>query len=155
MNNRHEERVSRRIEEFMQACRSLGLKNTHQRIEVFRELAESDLHPGAEEIYRQVRRRVPTISLDTVYRTLRMLEEKGLIARVGPKSERARFDPVTETHHHYICEKCGVILDFTDAGLLAYTPPGVVGTFGSVSTVHVEVCGICRDCQKKRPKSAG
>lgn len=60
-------KIDNKMAHFEQVCRRAGVKLTHQRMEVFREVAESGEHPDADTIYRGVRRRVPTVSLDTVY----------------------------------------------------------------------------------------
>jgi Fur family peroxide stress response transcriptional regulator len=73
--------VDRRVQRFLEECRRSGLRITHQRTEVFRELARSAAHPDAETLYLWVRRRVPTISRDTVYRTLVALEARGLVRK--------------------------------------------------------------------------
>ena len=81
--------LQRRIEGFTALCRAEGLKVTHQRTEIYRELARTDEHPDALAIYRRVRRRIPSISFDTVYRALRLLENKGVIRRVGTPADSA------------------------------------------------------------------
>jgi len=64
-----------------------------------------------------VRRRITAISLDTVYRTLRLFEGKRLLSRVSCSGDRARFDANTDRHHHFICTKCGGVRDFySEAG---------------------------------------
>ncbi|MEA3546759.1 MAG: Fur family transcriptional regulator, partial [Thermodesulfobacteriota bacterium] len=97
---------------FEQACRAAGLKLTHQRLEIFRELAISTDHPSAETLYKRLKKRLPTISLDTIYRTLSTLEEKKLIKRVQTLENQARFEAQMTQHHHLICDKCKQIIDF-------------------------------------------
>ena len=75
--------VERRIEQFKAAARNSGVKLTHQRIEIFREIASSVEHPDAEAVFRGVQPRMPTVSLDTVYRTLWMLHDLGMISVVA------------------------------------------------------------------------
>ncbi len=104
--------VARRLERFRATAREAGIKLTHQRLEVFRELASTEDHPDAETVFHGVRERVPTVSLDTVYRTLWLLEDLGLIVTLGPRRERARFDANLDSHHHFICENCGLVRDF-------------------------------------------
>ena len=62
--------IEQRMERFEEVCRNSGMKLTHQRMEIFREVAQTGDHPDAEKVYQGVRKRMPTISLDTVYRTL-------------------------------------------------------------------------------------
>ena len=144
-----EEQVQKRLTEFADACRRHGIKATHQRMEILRELAGTEEHPDAETVYKSVRRRVPAISLDTVYRTLKLFEEKGVIVRMGAMKERARFDANTSRHHHFVCTQCGLVRDFHDAALDNLKPPGEVAEMGCVDSVYVELRGLCRSCRKQ------
>lgn len=138
--------VEHRVRLFGDACRRQGLKATHQRLEILRELAATAEHPDAETIFKRVRRRLPSISLDTVYRTLRMLEEKQVISRVPSMKDRARFDANMDRHHHFVCTVCGRIRDFYSAALDGFVPPPAVGALGTVVSVHVELRGRCPAC---------
>jgi Fur family peroxide stress response transcriptional regulator len=129
------------------------MKVTHQRMEVFRELASTDEHPDAETIYQAVCRRVPSISRDTVYRTLGMLEAEGLIRKVSPLVEKARYDVNTERHHHFICTVCGLVRDFYSEDLDALPIPPAVRTFGEIESAQVEVRGLCSACAQRRGKT--
>ena len=149
----HSPKTERRVAEFIDECRRQGDKATHQRTEILRELAATQEHPDAETVYARVRQRIPTISLDTVYRTLRMLEDKGVIARVGSMRDRTRFDANTDKHHHFVCAQCGMIGDFYSDVLDRFPVPREVAEMGSVDGIHVEFRGRCRKCQpgaKKR-----
>ena len=141
--------VGRRLEQFKAACRKAGVKLTHQRLEIFREIAASTEHPDAEAVFRGVRARIPTVSLDTVYRTLWLLDGLGLITTLGPRRESVRFDPNLGHHHHYVCVQCGMAKDFDSADLNALTIPASVKKFGSVMATHVEVRGLCAGCTKE------
>jgi Fur family peroxide stress response transcriptional regulator len=151
--------VGRRLDQFRAACRKAGVKLTHQRLEIFREIAGSTKHPDAETVFRGVRARVPTVSLDTVYRTLWLLDGLGLITTLGPRRESVRFDPNLEHHHHYLCVQCGLAKDFESAELNVLAIPAHVKKFGSVMATHVEVRGLCESCAKEtaaeRTKATG
>ena len=82
---------------------------THQRLEIFREVASTIEHPDADTVFRAVQRRMPTVSLDTVYRTLWMLHDLGLVTTLGPQRNGVRFDANLERHHHYVCVRPRVI----------------------------------------------
>lgn len=144
--------VEKRVSDFTEACRREGIKATHQRTEILRELAGTEEHPDAETIYSRVRRRIPAISLDTVYRTLRMLEEKGIISRFGSGSDRMRFDANTGRHHHFVCNECGLVRDFYSDELDQIHTPASVSKMGSVDSVYVELRGCCRACRKQPEK---
>ena len=147
------EELERRTKAFSNACRRYGFKSTYQRAEIYRELASTEEHPDVETIYARVRSRIPAVSLDTVYRTLRLLESKGIISRVGALAERARFDANTAHHHHFICTKCGFIGDFYDEELNDFSTPSDVAAMGTVNSIHVELRGICKKCQRKKGSS--
>ncbi len=146
------EDVDNRVAEFVGACRRHGVKATHQRTEIVRELSGTAEHSDVETIHSRVLRRIPAISLDTVYRTLRMLEDKGVIARVGSMQERVRFDANTDRHHHFICCECGMIGDFYSEARTRFPIPPEVAEIGSVDGVYVEVRGRCRKCQARAKK---
>jgi len=142
--------VEKRVKGFPNVCRRYGVKATHQRSEIYRELAGTKEHPDAETIYKRVRERIPAISLDTVYRTLRLLEKKGLISRVGSLGERTRFDADMDRHHHFVCTECGFIGDIYNEEWNDVRAPSDVRTMGIVNSTHVEVRGLCKACQRKR-----
>lgn len=141
--------VGRRLDQFKAACKKAGVKLTHQRLEIFREIAASLEHPDAETVFRGVRARIPTVSLDTVYRTLWLLDGLALITTLGPRRESVRFDPNLEHHHHYVCVQCGLAKDFESADFNVLAIPASVKRFGSVLATHVEIRGLCAACAKK------
>ena len=144
-----------RLEKFKASARRSGVKLTHQRLEIFREVAGSLDHPDAEAVFRAVQPRMPTVSLDTVYRTLWLLTNLGLVSTLGPRRETVRFDANLNPHHHYVCTCCGLARDFNSAELNALHIPRTVRDLGSVATTHVEVRGICNRCAKANARESG
>jgi Fur family peroxide stress response transcriptional regulator len=138
--------LERRLDRFRAEARQAGIKLTHQRLEIFREVASTEDHPDAETVFQGVRERVPTVSLDTVYRTLWLLEDLGMISTLGPRRERARFDANLDSHHHFVCENCGLVRDFENPRYDELDVPDDVRRMGSVSRVSVEVRGVCEAC---------
>ena len=132
---------------FERALRADGMRMTHQRLEVIAELAASEAHPSVEDVFRAVRVRVPTIALDTVYRTLATLAEKGLIERV-PLPGPARFDPDAGDHHHFVCTRCGRILDVEPDTLPAVSVPEGIPGVGKVVSARLELRGLCGQCTR-------
>jgi Fur family peroxide stress response transcriptional regulator len=141
-----DEEVARRVERFSATLRSSGFRLTHQRLEVVREVALSDTHPDATCIFQRVRERVPTISLDTVYRTLGTLEDLGLVNRVSGVTGAARYDANTAQHHHFICQRCGLISDIESCELDGLGVPAPAKELGQVDSVEVRFRGVCRKC---------
>lgn len=141
------------LETFKKICREAGLKVTHQRLEIFRVLAPADDHPSAEDIYERVKKKVPTISLDTVYRTLTTLEKNGVLGRVQPDA-RSRFDPNLDVHHHFICTECKRVDDFYWAAFDRMRTPPKGAEWGRVESKRVEIRGVCKACQKRMKKKS-
>jgi Fur family peroxide stress response transcriptional regulator len=146
--------IERRLERFRGACKRAGVKLTYQRLEVFRELASRLDHPDAEQLYVAVHARIPTVSLDTIYRTLALLSDLGVVSPLGPRRESVRFDANPVRHHHYVCLGCGLTRDFESSALDTLRVPASLRSVGSISTVQVEVRGLCADCGK-RSSTAG
>ncbi len=134
------------IERFQEACRRNGLKVTHQRLEIFRELARDRSHPSVESVYRRVKERLPTVSLDTVYRTLSTFEHLGLISRVQSLETVARYDPNPAPHHHLVCVRCRAIQDFSWPEFDRMEPPIPPHAWGRVHGRRVEIWGLCPRC---------
>ena len=145
-----QEEIERRIATFDEACRKADIRMTHQRMEIFKEIAKTDEHPDAETIYTRVRRRIPVISLDTVYRTLTTLERLGVISRVYALCDRARFDACTTPHHHFVCTECGTLRDFSSIEADELRIPDDIESWGIVKSIHVEVRAVCFKCTKRK-----
>ena len=138
------------------ALRKVGLRLTGPRRVVLEVVRGTESHPTAEAVHRMVRRRLPRVSLGTVYRNLRLLVAQGLVKELpGP---HARFDGNTSEHHHFTCLDCGRIVDV--AGPL--TEPhsralcSRVAAQGGFSVTHhrIEFFGRCAECRaaSSRPR---
>jgi Fur family peroxide stress response transcriptional regulator len=141
--------IQRRITAFKDACQQAGVKLTHQRVEIFREVARSEEHPDAETIFARVRRRIPTLSLDTVYRTLATLEKLQVLAKICLTCGPVRFDANSVPHHHFVCTQCGMIRDFSSSELENLQVPPEIHSWGDVRSIHVEVRAVCTKCGKR------
>jgi Fur family peroxide stress response transcriptional regulator len=141
--------VEKQLLELEEVCRKEGLKITHQRLEIFRELLNSHDHPSVEILYQRLQSKLTTISIDTVYRTLTTLEKHELVVRVETGESQARFEGRKDEHHHAICRKCGDITDFywkfPDE---AYLPDEIL-TWGQISKKTITLHGLCEQCTQK------
>lgn len=147
--------VQQRMRRFEEVCRARGIKLTPQRMQIFREVAETGDHPDAEAVYRGVRAHMPTVSLDTVYRTLWLLIDLGLVRTLGPPRERTRFDANLDEHHHFICVRCGLTRDIAGDAFGRLTPPQSVAAIGHVEATRVELLGVCRACAAQAHSTQG
>ena len=101
-------------------CTDKGMRMTDQRRVVARVLSGSHDHPDVEELYRRAHALDPHISIATVYRTVRLFEEAGIIARHDFRDGRSRYEEAPETHHdHLIDMKTGKVIEFVDAEIEA------------------------------------
>jgi Fur family transcriptional regulator, peroxide stress response regulator len=140
------ESIHEKLRDFEDACRRANLKITHQRLEIFRELAKAIDHPSAETLYKRLQEKLPTLSLDTVYRTLATFEDNGLISRVETVKSQARFEAEMSEHHHLICSKCGKITDFEWTSFRGVDLPDEISHWGSINKKNVILRGICNQC---------
>jgi Fur family transcriptional regulator, peroxide stress response regulator len=138
---------------FAAFCRAHGLSVTHQRLAIFEALASSREHPSAEQIHKAVQRRIPTLSLATVYKNLEALKGIGAVADVNALHEEARYEaalPGTgagQPHHHLVCVGCHRILDLHDSRLDGLRLRDAQGF--TVHSVRVQAEGLCPDCQRR------
>ena len=96
-------------------CEQRGMRMTGQRRTIARVLSSSDDHPDVEEVYRRASAQDPHISIATVYRTVRLFEEAGILERHEFGDGRARYEQATETHHdHLINVQTREVIEFTD-----------------------------------------
>jgi len=96
-------------------CMERGLKMTGQRRLIARVLSEADDHPDVEEVYRRALALDDRISIATVYRTVRLLEENGILERRDFGGGRARYDPTDRGHHHHLIDvDTGRVIEFSD-----------------------------------------
>jgi len=98
-----------------QKCINKGVKLTDQRKIVAKVMSESQDHPNVDELYKRVSKIDSKISIATVYRTVKLFEESGIITKHEFKGEKARYEELNESHHdHLIDVKSGEIIEFVD-----------------------------------------
>lgn len=135
-----------------------GYRITLGRAAVLDILTRSDKHLSAEDIYIKIRKRYPNIGLTTVYRTLDLLANMGLIFKFDFGDGRARYElaegPNSIHHHHLICTGCNKIVDYTDfvdkeIELLKQVEKELSKKYGFKITNHlIQFYGLCKDCKE-------
>jgi Fur family ferric uptake transcriptional regulator len=130
------------------------VRKTKQREVILEELAKLCAHPSADELYGFVKKRLPRISLGTVYRNLEMLTREGLISRIDTAGSQMRFDAETGDHQHIRCLRCGRIDDVPAGALRARCGERVAKETGyRVLGRRVEYIGMCPACGKKQGRN--
>ena len=114
-------------------------------------LRRTDCHPSADWVYQRMRCEYPGLSLGTVYRNLNHLCARGLIQRVGTVNGQERYDGVIQPHSHFICNRCGAIIDLPEQspGQDWLDAAGVQYGFQAEGCEFI-VRGTCRDCLTER-----
>ena len=120
---------------------------THQRQVILDEIRKVNTHPTADEVYELVRKRLPRISLGTVYRNLESLSARGLIQRIGPASQQMRFDGVTKDHYHLRCVSCGRVEDAPMISVGDLEDAVRNQSDYSITGHRLEFLGICPECR--------
>ncbi len=132
-----------------ETLRKKGYRLTPQRLMVLDALHSVDRHISAEEIYAQVKEKYPYANISTVYRTLDLLKELGLVTEINQGDGRVRYHPLEKgDHHHLICSKCGKILDLPQSAIFPLTNMLATDYKFEADIKHLAVFGICKECRK-------
>ncbi|MBN1245681.1 transcriptional repressor [Candidatus Bathyarchaeota archaeon] len=132
----------------IQALRSKGYKATPQRITVCKTALSSREHPNVQNIYREVKKTHPTVSLATIYKTLNILKESGLVQELNFSQGQTRFDPYLEPHINMVCLQCGKIQDLDDPAVKELVKKVYVKANFAPTTQRIDVYGVCGQCSK-------
>lgn len=137
--------------QFDDLCRKHSLAATHQRRVIYETVMSLHGHPSPEVIYEVVRKKIPSISLATVYKNVRTFLESGMLREVSLHHGSLRVEPNESEHHHLVCTRCRQI---TDIGLNSFPvqpapmkqrlPRGF-----HVHRISIDVLGICAACAAK------
>jgi len=122
---------------------------TKQRQVILEELRKLNTHPSADEIYKVVRRRLPRISLGTVYRNLEVLSALGKIQKLELSGSLKRFDWNTKKHYHIRCVRCNRVDDAPIAPLNQLENDLYKATVFEIIGHNLEFIGLCPECSKK------
>jgi Fur family peroxide stress response transcriptional regulator len=130
--------------------RDIGFKLTPQRLAILDYLEGNREHPSAEDIYRSVLKKFPTISFATVYTTLAALKQKGKLLELTTDPSKKRYDPNTTCHGHLLCVSCMRIIDMPGEHMPVLSE-SVKKNF-AITKSHVEFHGLCPKCKKEEAK---
>jgi Fur family peroxide stress response transcriptional regulator len=135
-----------RVDDMIQRCREAGMNVTPQRLAIYRALLTSEEHPTPEMLYRTVSRKMRSLSLATIYKTLDAFAEIGLVRAVPSVGDKRRFDANPHAHHHLVCSACGAIRDYYTHDFDRLVPRKPVHGF-TAHDVSVSITGICAGCR--------
>jgi Fur family peroxide stress response transcriptional regulator len=135
-------------QQFRAFCAEHGLVATHQRQILFEAVQEMDGHPSPEEIYARVRRRIPSISLATVYKNLHLFVESGIVGKVSLHHGSLRIETNRAAHHHLVCRGCKSITDLDENSFKLEMERDRISPAFQVERYSIEVVGLCPACKK-------
>ena len=140
------------FEEYVQLLKDNSLKITPQRLEILKYLDENHTHPTVDKIYCDLKEKNPALSKTTVYNSVDILKENGIIQSINITSSELRYDFKQGMHHHFLCNICGEI---TDINIECPNLGKMLECGHEVEEVHGYFKGTCMKCLKKRKVKNG
>lgn len=131
---------------FRQLCAEHGLAVTHQRQVLYEVMEQMPGHPSPDEVYLRLRKRIPSISLATVYKNIRLFLDSGILQEVSPHHGSLRVEMNSHAHHHLVCTRCKSISDIEASIAELPRRKKLAGGF-LVQRYAIDVLGLCADCQ--------
>ena len=139
----------RQVHRASDALRERGYRITPQRMLILDVLKDSDRHISAEEIHAQVHDEYPHINISTVYRTLELLTNLGLVTKTDLGEGRVRYHHAEKgKHHHLVCENCGAVIDVDESFFLALRAAALEKYQFEANLSHLAIFGRCSKCQE-------
>ena len=137
-----------KVEQAVAQLKKSDIRITPQRFAILEFLIESESHPTADDIYKGLVDRFPSMSVATVYNNLRLFTKIGFVQEMAYGDASSRFDFSSHRHYHAICEKCGKIVDTYYPGLEDVEAATEQLTGFKIKEHRMELYGICPECQK-------
>ena len=147
--------IEKKFQRLEAECRERGLPVTVQRRVIFAALLDRADHPTIDQVYEEVKHRIPGVSRTTVYRTLETLAALGVAKKTSHFNAVARFDGNVDHHHHLVCMRCDKIVDFADPALTGLPLPDARRTGFEIVDFSVYFEGLCRECSKGKARFRG
>ncbi|KKO55260.1 peroxide-responsive transcriptional repressor PerR [Paenibacillus sp. DMB20] len=135
------------VQHALEQLKTTGVRITPQRHAILSYLVESMGHPTADDIYRALEPKFPSMSVATVYNNLKMFIEAGMVRELTYGDNSSRFDANVSDHYHVICEKCGKIEDFSYPPLSDVELQAEKSTGFQVKGHRMELYGVCKSCK--------
>jgi Fur family transcriptional regulator, peroxide stress response regulator len=136
------------LDDFRRRCKEQGLAFTFQRQVIYEAVVDSREHPTPELIYEQVRQRIPSISLGTIYKNVKTFLDSGVLQGVTLHHGSLRLESNMTPHHHLVCSSCKAIFDIEESAVEPVRLPKTKLPSGfSIKQCRVEFVGVCKSCQ--------
>jgi len=139
---------------FRTLCHQRQLAATHQRQVIYETVMSLPGHPSPEDIYDRARKKVPSISLATVYKNIRTFLDSGMLREVSLHHGSLRVESNPQPHHHLVCVSCKTIMDLDESGLGPLRFRRKLPRGFQVKRIAVDILGICATCASKRARKS-
>ena len=133
---------------FRELCQENGIAVTHQRQVLYEVMKTMHGHPSPEEVYARVKKKVPAISLATVYKNIHLFVESGVFRKMSVHHGSVRVEMNEHAHHHLVCSKCKAIAAIDEVALGKLPKRQKMPGGFLVERYSVDVIGVCAKCQK-------
>lgn len=131
-----------------QTANTKKLRMTRQRKALLEVIQKGDSHPTADEVYHIVRKKLPHISLGTVYRNLDKLTEEGMLKKLEMGGSQRRYETKQDFHYHVRCLVCGKVDDVSIKFLSNLEKEAAIASDYTITGHHLEFNGLCKKCRK-------
>ncbi len=136
------------VDKIISFLKEKGYVLSMPRVEIIKYLISNKTHHTAESIYKAISKKYPSISIATIYNTLKLLSREGFVNQLFIEGEKVFYDSTPEAHSHFICRICGEIKD------VPYKPEDKkMIKKDRVEKIYVYFYGICAECMKKEKRS--
>jgi Fur family peroxide stress response transcriptional regulator len=132
---------------FREVCKRNGIAMTHQRQVLYEVMQQMEGHPSPEDIYDWVKKKIPAISLATVYKNIHLFVESGVLRELSLHHGSVRLEMNGEEHHHAVCSRCKCVSDLDEKSLGLLTKRQKLPGGFLVERYSVDVIGLCSACQ--------
>ena len=140
--------IAMNTQQLITKLREKDFKATPQRLAICELILSNKEHPTVEQVYRQVQKKYPTLSLATVYQTLHLLTEIGMLQELGFRDGITRYDPDTSPHINIVCKNCGKIQNYESLTIQDFLSRIAVELSHPLIEQHLEIYTYCNQCKK-------
>ncbi len=137
------------MEKYVRLLKENQIKITPQRLSILKYLDEHRTHPDADKIYSKLKEKNPALSKTTVYNSLEILRKHDLIQSLTISGSESRYDFKNTMHHHFLCKKCG---DIIDIDIKCPNAEKISENGYKIDEVHGYFKGTCKKCMKKEAR---
>ena len=124
------------------------IKPSFQRIKILQRLSSKKDHPTVNQIYTDLVEQIPSLSKTTVYNTLNLFIKEGVARSINADTSESRYDLITSSHGHFLCNKCGNIYDFDITDNINFDFLSKQGN--EITSLDITIRGICKNCTDKK-----